>query len=270
MRWLYFGSRYGSEDGHSVWSARRSRYRVRVDYLRLYSSVTPPRIVLVRTKEPGNIGSSARIMKNFGLESLYLVAPRRPLNAQAYALATHAGKILEQAQVCETLTQATSGCTLVLGTTARPRSAGSQPALTPREGVAMLSGESAIVFGPEDFGLANEDLDHCQGYITIPTTSFSSLNLAQAVGVVTYEWFLAQQAPTPAEPRTLAPRQDYEAMYRQLREVLYLISYTDEAREATAMRRLRSIFDRAALNPEELAAVRGLWSQMRWAARHRH
>ncbi len=209
-------------------------------------------------------------MKNFGLESLYLVAPRRPLNAQAYALAAHAGEILEQARVCVTLEQALQGCTFVLGTTARARARESQPVLTPREGVAVLSSESAIVFGPEDFGLANEDLDRCQGYVTIPTTPFSSLNLAQAVGIVAYEWFLAQQAPALTKLPTLAPRQDYEAMYRQLREVLYLASYTDEARETTAMRRLRGIFDRAALSPEELAAVRGLWSQMKWAARHRH
>lgn len=233
------------------------------------------RVVLVRTKEPGNIGSSARAMKNFGLRDLYLVAPQRKLNTQAYALATHAADILEQAVICDTLEDALKGCQYVLGTTARLRKSESQHVYTPRQAAEKVSTQgNAIVFGPEDFGLSNEDLDLCQGYIRIPTGNFASLNLAQAVNIVAYEWFLATTSNASASPLSAstraANREQYEAMYDQLRPILHQIGFTDQEREASAMRIMRGIFDRAALSERELAALRGLWSRTAWTARELH
>lgn len=226
------------------------------------------RIVLVRPKEPGNIGSSARALKNFGLSELYLVAPQRPLSRRAYALASHAGDVLDGATHCETVAEALTGCTLALGTTARPR-ASEAHVYTPREAAETLPREGvAILFGPEDYGLSNEDLRHCQGYIQIPTAAYASLNLAQAVQLVAYEWFVAG-APL-AEKRMekeVASRERLEGMYAHLLETLHTIGYTDAQREGSADALFRTIFDRATLSEREVAALRGLWRQVLWASR---
>lgn len=225
------------------------------------------RIVLVRPKEPANVGAAARAMKNFSLYDLYLVAPQRPVNARAYALASHAGDVLDGAVTCGTLEEALVGCKLALGTTARPR-ADEARVYTPREAASSFPDDGlAVLFGPEDFGLSNEDLRHCQGYIQIPTAAYASLNLAQAVQLVAYEWFLARETPPPRSVPDLAPRELLEGMYAQLLETLHLIGYTDAQREGSAEGLFRAIFDRAELSPREVAALRGLWRQVAWAAR---
>lgn len=230
-----------------------------------------PRIVLVRPKEPANMGAAARAMKNFGCENLFIVAPQRPINKRAYALASHAGDVLAQAVVCETLAEALTGCQVVLGTTARPRASAAE-VYTPREAAERnLPVPTALLFGPEDYGLSNEDLLHCQGYIQIPTSAYASLNLAQAVQIVLYEWFLQglEQAPlTQDAAPALAPREQLEAMYTHLLRALHQIGYTDAQREQSAAQMFRGIFDRAALSEREVAAVRGVWRQVLWATKH--
>ena len=226
----------------------------------------PLRIILVRPKDPANIGSAARAVKNFGLNELYLVAPQRPVNRHAYALASHAGDVLDGATVCETVADALNGCTFVLGTTARPRDS-EMRVYTPREAAETLSYEGvAILFGPEDYGLSNEDLRHCQGYIQIPTAEYASLNLAQAVQLVAYEWFVAAHPETSTATREVAPREKLEGLYTQLLETLHTIGYTDAQREASADAMFRAIFDRAELSEREVAALRGVWRQVLWAA----
>jgi tRNA/rRNA methyltransferase len=231
------------------------------------------RIVLVRPKDPANIGASARAMKNFGLEALYLVAPQRPLSQHAYALASHAGDVLDGAVICGGVAEALRGCTLALGTTARPR-ASDMAVYTPRDAAQTFASEGgvservAVLFGPEDYGLSNDDLRHCQGYIHIPTAAYASLNLAQAVQLVAYEWFVA--APQRAAPSRLTPpasREVLEGMYAHLLETLHQIGYTDAQRERAADTLFRGIFDRAGLSEREVAALRGLWRQVLWASR---
>lgn len=226
------------------------------------------RVVLVRPKEPANIGSSARALKNFGLSELYLVAPQRPLTRHAYALASHAGDVLDGAVVCQTVAEALTGCTLALGTTARPRASEART-YTPREAAETLSHERvAILFGPEDFGLSNEDLRHCQGYIQIPTAEYASLNLAQAVQLIVYEWFVAGfVGGEKPRDREVASRERLEGMYGHLLEVLHTVGYTDALREESAETLFRGIFDRAELNEREVAALRGLWRQVLWMSR---
>ena len=208
-------------------------------------------------------------MKNFGLDELYLVAPQREVGKRAFALASHAGDVLERAVHCDALFEAVSGCKLVLGTTARPRT-NRQRVYSAREAAQTLPAEEvAVAFGPEDFGLSNEDLDHCQGYIQIPTSDYASLNLAQAVQLVAYEWFVAEQTPRQeVQLRDLAPREIMEPMYTQLLDTLHLIGYTDAQREASARELFRGIFDRAELSEREVLALRGLWRQVTWAAKH--
>jgi len=233
------------------------------------------RIVLVRPKDPANIGASARAMKNFGLTDLYLVAPQRGLSRHAYALASHADDVLNAATVCETVAEALQGCTLALGTTARPRASEAR-VYTPREAAETSSREGvAVLFGPEDYGLSNDDLRHCQGYIQIPTAAYASLNLAQAVQLVAYEWFVAgadtgspERVRSETASREVASREVLEGMYAQLLHTLHQIGYTDAQRQGSADTLFRSLFDRADLSAREVAALRGLWRQVLWAARN--
>ena len=212
-------------------------------------------------------------MKNFGLSDLFLVSPQRPLDARAFALASHAGDVLEGAKRVEALEEALHGCRFVLGTTARARASETLRVYTPREAAAELPMKGVgVMFGPEDFGLSNSELAHAQGYIRIPTSDYASLNLAQAVQLIAYEWFLAgqnagQDIPEKSPLPDLAPREALEAMYAQLLDTLHLIGYTDAQREGSANALFRGLFDRAGLNEREVAALRGLWRQTAWAAR---
>ncbi len=231
--------------------------------------LAPLRIVLVRPKDPANVGSSARAIKNFGLSELYLVAPQRPLNRHAYALASHAGDVLDGAVMCDTVADALNGCTFVLGTTARPRDSDMRVYI-PREAAETLSREGvAVLFGPEDYGLSNEDLRHCQGYIQIPTAEYASLNLAQAVQLVAYEWFVASAQQSQTVKREVAPRERLEGLYTHLLDTLHTIGYTDAQREESADAMFRAIFDRAELNEREVAALRGVWRQVLWAVENK-
>jgi tRNA/rRNA methyltransferase len=229
--------------------------------------VSDLRIVLVRPKSSANVGAAARAMKNFGLADLVLVAPRCRLDQQAYALASHAGDVLEGARVVATVPEAIADRSRVLGTTARGRASESFTAYEPDEGLATLPQRGgALLFGPEDHGLSTDDLAHCQGHICIPTAAYASINLAQAVNILAYAYYRLRHDTPPAPETERAPREQFEPMYRQLLELLRLIGYTDEARAASIERLYRGILDRAELSPRELAALRGLWQQAAWAA----
>lgn len=247
----------------------------------MLARVNGPRVVLVRTKESANVGAAARAMLNFGLRDLWLVAPRCRLDHRAYALASHAAEVLDGATVVDSLQEAIGDRSLVLGTSARPRAADNYPVLQPRAAAAALDERAAVLFGPEDHGLANDELTVCQGQIVIPTQDFSSLNLGQAVLVVAYEWGARRAAVTPetggqatspsaalsAEPSgTPAERDQVEGFYRQLEDTLLHIGYTDTPRLPGVMRLFRGLFDRARPNAHDLAALRGLLRQTRWAA----
>src|SRR5690625_4620854 len=228
----------------------------------------PPRIVLVSSKDSANVGAAARALKNYGLSELYLVAPRCSLDSRAYALASHAGDILDSAVQTDTLAEALTGITWAVGTTARDRASPDNTVLNAREGISNLPETgAALVFGPEDTGLSNEDLDRCQAFITIPTAEYASINLAQTVNVLCYEWFQQHAGTAPApEKEDLADRSLLEGMYAQMMDVLLHIGYTDENRRGTAEHILRRVFDRAGLSAHEVAAIRGVWRQTRWAA----
>lgn len=226
-----------------------------------------PRIVLVRPKLSENVGAAARAMKNFGLHEMLLVGPRCRVDRSARALASHAGDVLDDAREVADLDEALEGCSWAIGTSARTRRSEAVRQLTVGEALATLPADGAVVFGPEDHGLSNEELDRCQVLLRIPTAAYASINLAQAVNIVAFAWYTraAEDAPAP-ETADAAPREDVERMYRQLVELWHLIGYTDDAREEATLRLFRGIFDRARLRPRELAALRGLWAQSAWAA----
>ncbi|MBV8801935.1 MAG: RNA methyltransferase, partial [Gammaproteobacteria bacterium] len=150
------------------------------------------RIVLVNPSHPGNIGATARAMKTMGLKKLYLVNPRLFPHTNANEMASGALDVLGQAVVVDELDEALTDCELVVGTSARERAI-PWPQLLPRElaDLARIEAQKttiAIVFGREQSGLTNDELDRCHFHLIIPSNpDYSSLNLAAAVQVVAYE-----------------------------------------------------------------------------------
>lgn len=228
------------------------------------------RIVLMSTQHPGNIGSTARAMHNMGLTDLALVNPRRYPDAQATAMAAGAEAILEAARVVETMEEAVGDCAWVVGASARPRHLGDEP-LTPwamAERAVEIAGHEpvALVFGCERTGLTNEEIERCNAVAMIPSNpDYSSLNLAQAVQVLAYE---LRKAALPDVPRVAAKHEhpwyappkaeDMERFYEHLERVLESTGFLDPANPRVLMRRLRTIYNRAAPDRNELNILRGI------------
>jgi len=223
------------------------------------------RVVLCHTSHPGNIGAAARAMKTMGLNELVLVAPLAWPSSEAEARATGAVDLLYAARVVDTLDEALAGCVLAAGMSARQRDL-SHPPLTPRQAAPRLLAEAAtapvaLVFGNETSGLSNAELDRCQMLVHIPTNpDFRSLNLAAAVQVMTYELrtSLADALSQPADMPPYADLADVERFYAHLEQTLYAIDFLDPAQPKRLMPRLRRLFARTRIEPEELAVLRGI------------
>lgn len=227
------------------------------------------RIVLVQTTHPGNIGAAARAMKNMGVERLALVAPVQHPSAEASARASGADDVLQAAQVTTELADAVADCRVVIGTSARVRSV-SWPVLTPREAApfALASAEQApvaFVFGRESSGLSNGELDLCTHLVHIPTNpTFSSINVAMAVQVISYELRLASlsgRSDTGAlETGAIASNAEMEGLFAHLEQALDEIGFLDVRRSEKLMRRLRRLFHRATPDRDEVNILRGILS----------
>lgn len=230
------------------------------------------RIVLVNTTHPGNIGGVARAMKNMGLSDLCLVAPKIFPSPEADARSSGATDILERACVVETLEDALQDCHLAVGTSARGRHI-PWPIMDPHElaGVVAAVGEQkvAIVFGREDRGLTNEELQMCHHHVHIPSDpGFSSLNVAAAVQVIAYELRMAflkqanaqQQAPQwgTAWDIELAEHGELERLFTHLEEVLVDIDFLDPDNPRQLMPRLRRLIQRAVPDKVEVNVLRGV------------
>ena len=233
------------------------------------------RIVLVHTTHPGNIGAAARAMKNMGLASLWLVAPRCFPDPEATARATGAVDILDGARVAPTLDDAIAGCHLVIGTSARARRI-EWPALDPRGCAQKLaagaaSGSVALLFGQERTGLTNDELDRCHYLVTVPTSpDYPSLNLAAAVQILAYEILLAaQSAQSDARTHEASPgtSEDMHHLYRHLEQVLVEVQFLDPDNPRLLMRRLRRLFNRANLNRNEINILRGILTAIQQSRR---
>jgi len=223
------------------------------------------RIVLVGTTHPGNIGAVARAMKNMGLKELALVEPRYFPHEEATTRASGAHDVLENAIVVETLGEAIADCVYVAGASARTRAI-NWPLLDCRDAAARLIEESAggkvaAVFGPEKTGLSNAELDHCDTLLTIPTDpDFSSLNLAMAVQVLTYEIRAARtdKQPEYEADAPLATSEELEFFYSHLEKVMTDLQFLDPDNPRHLMRRLRRLFVRARPDKNELNILRGV------------
>ncbi|MFJ5445713.1 RNA methyltransferase [Methylobacillus methanolivorans] len=226
------------------------------------------RIVLCQTSHPGNIGAAARAMKTMGLSQLVLVNPKTFPHAEAIAMASGATDILEHALVCNTLAEALQGTTLAIGMSARRREL-SHELVSAHEGVQRAVAIAhhapvAIVFGTEMSGLSNAELDHCQLLAMIPANpEYSSLNLAAAVQVISYELRMAtlnNPQPASTEPAPMATNDDVERFYTHLEQVLVEIGFLNPAQPKRLMQRLRRMYGRAGLEKEEVNILRGILS----------
>ncbi len=240
------------------------------------------RIVLVGTQHPGNIGSAARAMKTMGLHRLVLVAPERFPHADANAMAAGADDVLEAATQVATLAEAVADCRLVLGCTARSRRIALDELLPADAAARTLAAAAtgtpaALVFGRERTGLDNDELQLCHAAVHIPANpAYSSLNLASAVQVLSYELRLAmlglrgavQPAPAPAADGDVpASHAELEGFFAQLAETLDAIDFHKGRTPDSAMRKLRRIFLRSQLDDRDVRLLRGVLADAQRMAR---
>ncbi|WP_253306696.1 tRNA (cytosine(32)/uridine(32)-2'-O)-methyltransferase TrmJ [unidentified bacterial endosymbiont] len=224
------------------------------------------RIVLVEPSHPGNIGATARAMKTMGLASLLLVNPQVRPDAQSIALAAGASDVLDTLTIVDSLAEAIGDCGLVVGLSNRLRTL-AWPALTPRQGAEVVLQEVrqypvALLFGCERNGLSNAALQQCHYQITIPANpDYSSLNVAMAVQIITYELYSAYgEQPTPAvddltEYPSVAALDDF---YRHLARVLEKIGFIRPQGSGQVLPQCRRLFTRARLEEGELRLWRGI------------
>lgn len=220
-------------------------------------------IVLVRPKYPGNIGAAARIAWNMGIEDLIVVGDQLPKREAMAQMATHkAAHLIDNLRFFTTLDEALAPYSIIVGTTARR---GRQRIIeqSPREMVETLlpqisNNTIALIFGPEDSGLTNEDLKHCQLISAIPTADFSSLNLAQAVAIHCYEIYYgivhSQKDMLPA-PK-LASSFELESMYTHLEESLTQIEFLAEKNRTYWMNNIRQFLTQRKLSSKDTNIIR--------------
>jgi len=228
-------------------------------------------IILVQPHIPENIGAVARAMDNMGLTRLLLVKPENCDLSRVLKTATGRSiDLVEAMEVYQDLKEALAPYQYVVGTTARVGSL--RPAITHPRGLAedliaiSQNNQVAIVFGPEDRGLSNEQLRYCHTIATIPTAQFPSLNLAQAVMIVCYEIFLAARETIPEPLPRLANRFELEGMYEHLKDVLMKIGFIDPQNPEHWMLNIRRFLSRLPLRAKEVRVIRGICRQIDWYA----
>jgi tRNA/rRNA methyltransferase len=227
--------------------------------------MSTPIIVLVRPQLGENIGKAARAMLNFGLTEMRLVAPRDGWpNPSAGPAASGADVVLERAQVFDSVAEAVADCEHVHATTVRKRGV-TKPVLTPEQAahaMAAEGGRHAILFGPERSGLETDDVALARTIVTVPINpEFGSLNLAQAVILLSYEWSKTQalEQPTHVEGLPPAPQAELDGMIAQLEAMLEPKGYfRPESRAASTRRTLRTMLTKPAWNHLEVRTMRGV------------
>jgi len=237
------------------------------------------KIILVEPAGALNIGSVARSMKNMGLNQLLLVNPHCDyLGEDGRKMAVHGIDILENAVSVRSLTEALTGCKKAIATTARNRSIPIKLE-TPDQALPWLLEDQnpvALIFGPEDRGLNNEELSQAQRFICIPTHSeYSSLNLAQAVTVCVYELYKATLTEAnnqisinpnvPSNQEKIAPLDRLEQYYEHLEKTLLEIGYLYPHTAQVKMQKFKRLFNRSGLTSDEVAMLHGILHQVKWA-----
>jgi tRNA/rRNA methyltransferase len=225
------------------------------------------RFVLMHPSHAGNVGAAARAIKVMGFRDLVLVAPRRAnvlAQPQALAMASGADDVLATARVVSTLAEALHGMQFVCATAMTPRDFG-PPVFAPRERLPALAAEgltAAFVFGGERFGMANDDVYRCHACLSIPTApDYGSLNLAQAVQLVAYEWRQAlggfEVIARTSEP-DIADAAEVQAALAHWQQVLQEIGFLDPQAPKRLIPRLNQLLNRAQLRREDVHILRGI------------
>lgn len=230
------------------------------------------RIVLVNTTHPGNIGGAARAMKNMGLAELYLVQPREYPAPRAVWRAAGARDVLAGATIVESVDEAIADCALVVGTSARERRI-PWPMLNPRECGEKIYSEAAahktaLLFGREDRGLTNDELQKCHYHMHIPSNpDYSSLNLATAVQVLAYEIRMASLADEQGNLPSLSEWDqppvtagDLEFFHEHLATTMAELQFYDPENPKQLLTRMRRLFNRVRMDQMEVSILRGLLS----------
>jgi len=226
------------------------------------------KIILVETSHPGNIGATARAMKNMGVRDLVLVNPQCYPHEDAFSRASGAEDLLERAEIKSSLKEAIKDCNFVAAATARSRNI-NWPTLSPRDCVSKIikenkKGYCAVVFGPEQSGLKNEDIDHCNALLHIPVDpNFSSLNLSMAVQIFCYELrmsFIENLSTSSESNLRLASIEEMENFYEHLEGLLIKNEFLDPSNPRHLMRRIRRLFVKAAPDQNEVNILRGILS----------
>ncbi len=236
-------------------------------------------VVLVRTRNPLNIGAVARAMANFGASQLRLVAPYDLAFREARS-AVGASELLANAEVCQSVAEAVADCTLVIGTTAATNRSVSLPLINLPDAARQIadaahSGRIALLFGSEKRGLANEDMSYCHWLMRIPTTEqCPSMNLAQSAVVVLYElartWkqssaTVESEAIAAADPP--ANMQSLQRLAEVMHEALECSGYYSEAAAASSEEQLRRLLLRMKLTEADGEIVVGMFRQILWKLR---
>lgn len=228
-------------------------------------------IILVRPKYPENIGASARIALNFGVGQVIVVSDEVPDRERMLKMATHkAASLINDMKLVKEATEAATPFQFIVGTTARQ---GRHRVLekTPHEVMAevaplVTNNRVALMFGPENAGLTNSELDLCQFTSTIPTADFSSLNLAQAVGIHCYELAMAvtSAATKPLPDSDFANSFELEGMYNHIEQALTTTTYLDEQNTSYLMRNMRQFLSRVRIKKKEASMIRGMCRKFLW------
>ena len=249
------------------------------------------RVVMVNTSHPGNVGAAARAIKTMGLKRLYLVAPQEFPSDQATWRASGAGDVLENAVVSDTFAEAIDDCDLVIGASARLRRI-PWPLLNPRQCGRTVAVESsnhqvALVFGREDRGLTNEELQRCNFHVTIPSNEeYGVLNVASAIQVIAYEIRTAllevkggfdesnansgsesgevhaqsqlMEVETVRWDEKMATSSELEYFYQHLEETLVELDFHDRENPRQLMTRFRRLYNRSRPDHMEINILRGM------------
>ena len=226
----------------------------------------PLTVLLVGPQYPGNVGAVARSMLNFGVDRLVLVRPCDHLNDESRTRAVHAQRVLDGARVVQTLEDAAEGMdhltAFAARVSARDRSHLRAPVQLP-DFAPVLSGLAkdgnvALVFGPEDDGLSNDDVDRCDAVVTIPTNAaYRSMNLSHAVTVALYAVATAAPAPVEAKP---ASTEEKEILFAKVQEVMRALQYP-EHRVTVTTRAFRRVVGRAVLTRWEYHRIVGMFTR---------
>ena len=225
---------------------------------------------MVNTTHPGNIGAAARAMKNMGLSQLVLVEPKEYPSDKAIWRAAGALDVLDKVQIVSDLSEAIENCRLVIGTSARERRI-PWPLLTPREcGDKVIEEAShheiAIVFGREDRGLTNEELQKCNFHVNIPgNPEYPVLNIAAAIQVICYEIRMSYLTAKEGKPihfddwdMPLATQKDLDYYFQHLEQTLEKLGFYDPDNPRQTITRLRRLYGRIRLDEMELSIMRGM------------